>query len=98
MAGLLTCGSQLSRTFPGTPFKAAQWFPRGRSPPTVAGAVTDLVLLTQHRTMFPFHLAGLIPLRTIICHVTFKLRFGQGPSDDRSMLAKGAVLTASDLA
>lgn len=42
MAGLLTCGSPLSRTFPGWPTGLSQWSCRGRSPLTVAGAVTDL--------------------------------------------------------
>ena len=39
MAGLLTCGSSLSRTFPGA---CPVVFVGGRSPLTVAGAVTDL--------------------------------------------------------
>ena len=51
MAGLLTCGSQLPRTFPDD---ASSGPCRGCSPLTVAGAVADLAL-SQCRTAFPFH-------------------------------------------
>ena len=56
MAGLLTCGSMLLRSFPAAACTAFQWIVRSRSPPTVAGAVVDLLKrIAPERTTFPFH-------------------------------------------
>ncbi len=51
--------------FPNLPELLAQWFCRGRSPLTVAGAVTDLTRIAR-RTVFPFHPLGDSPSGTII--------------------------------
>ena len=90
MAGLLTCGSLRSRTFPGC---LAQWSSRGRSPPTVAGAVTELTHARARRTVFPFNLFGIVPLRTIEGDLAALARFGQ----EASFLQRGFLLEQTKL-
>jgi len=63
MAGLLTRGSKLSRTFPGHCSTGPSGIHRGCSPLTVAGAVTDLAPFRLFLTVFPFHLAAVFILQ-----------------------------------